>query len=183
MALSRLGAARITSLGDNTVESKTLNAIYDQVAKFVMSKAPWPSVKVRVSLAQTVNTPSFGYDYEYQLPVYPKFLRLWRVNEYNLGDIDFRIEADKLISNETTISILYSGFLTDTELYDVFLEEAIILRLAYELSYSRTGEPRLAQALRTELREEMQDLINNACSQEPTEIIPSDLFVTIRGQG
>lgn len=183
MALTRLGAGRITSLGDNTVEAKALSAIYNQVAKYVMAKAPWPSIRYRATLAQTTNTPAFGFNYEYQLPTNPKCLRVIRLNEFKLGTISFQIEQDKLLTDEIAVDILYLGYITDTEAYDIYLEEAIMLRLCYELSYAKVGQYQVAAMFRKELQEEFMDLINNACSQYPTDELPSDMFIDVRNEG
>ncbi len=182
MALSRLGSSRIISLGDNTVESKTLNAIYNQVAKFVMAMGPWPSVKCRAVLAQTTTTPAFGFSYQYQLPVDPKCLKVLRLNELKLGDVNYQVEGDKIICDEAAVSILYIGYITDTEQYDAYLEQAIINQLVVEMAYSRTGQFPVASALMQDARKQIEDLLNNACTQNPSEDIPSDMFTDIRNE-
>lgn len=182
MALSRLASRRIISLGDNTIESKTLSAIYNQVAKYVMARAPWPSVRYRATLAQTTDMPAFGFNYEYQLPTNPKCLRVLRLNEDKLGTIDFTIERDRLLTDESSVSILYLGFITDTEAYDIYLEEAIMLRLCYEMTYSSSGQYQVAAAVRKEFREEFEDLVNMATSQYSSSELPSDTFTDIRNE-
>lgn len=125
MALNTLGANPITALTDNTEEGKLCNTFFDTLADRAMMQGSWTSTIVRTSLAQTTNTPSFGYANEFQLPVDPKCLKVLNVNECVAGDKDFKIEGDKLLSDDDTISIRYIARLTDTEDWDPLLVEAM----------------------------------------------------------
>jgi hypothetical protein len=145
LALSRLGANRITSLTDGTAEADLCNIFFDDIADQVMSEGSWSSTIFRVELAQTTNTPSFGYANEFQLPVDPKAIKILNIDEAVPGGIDYRIEGDKLLSDEGTMKIRYIGRLTDTEDWDIYLGKAFISRLASELAYPLTGDTRKAE--------------------------------------
>lgn len=146
LALSRLGASTITSLTDNTTEAKLCNTFFTDLADEVMVEGSWSSTITRASLARTTNTPAFGYTYEFQLPVDPKCLKVLSIDEEQSGSVDYRIEGDKLLSNESTMKIRYIARLTDTEDWDAFLQRAFISRLASELAYPLTGDARKAEA-------------------------------------
>ena len=92
LALSRIGASRITSLTDGTVESTLCNVLYDDMAEEVMSEGSWSSTIARSALNVTTNTPAFGFSYEFQLPTVPRTLKILNINEDTVGDYDFRIE-------------------------------------------------------------------------------------------
>lgn len=150
MALSRLGASTITSLTDGTTEAKLCNTFFDDIAKRVMMQGSWSSTIKRVSLARTTTTPAFGYTYSFQLPVDPKCLKVLNVNEDEQGYVDYRIEGDKLLTDESEIKIRYVAELTDTEDYEVGLTEAIEMLLASYLALPITSNSNLADLLKRE---------------------------------
>ena len=146
-ALSRLGVSSITSLTDNTVEAKACNLIYDDIADEVMVEGEWSSTIVRATLAQTTNTPTYEFTYEYQLPVSPLTLKVLSLDEFPPGSNDYKIEGDKLLTDLTAVNIRYIGRITDTQQYGVLLQRAIVARLALELNYSLTSDKGLTQQL------------------------------------
>jgi hypothetical protein len=147
LALARLGAARITSLSDNTNEAKLCNLMFDDIAEEVMSEGAWSSTVSRASLALTANTPAYGYTYEFQLPTDPFCLRVLEINDLTSGDYDYRIEGDKLLANINTMKIRYIGRITDTQSYDPMLKRAVVSRLAAELAYPITGNLQTSKAM------------------------------------
>lgn len=157
MALSKLGANSITSLTDGTTESILCNTFFEDLAKRVMVQGSWTSTITRVSLARTTTTPTYDYTYEYQLPVSPKCLKVLDVDEETPGTIDYRIEGDKLLTDESSIKIRYIAYLTNSEDYGVLLTECIEILLAVYLCIPLTGNSQLSIAL----KEEYMERINN----------------------
>lgn len=146
MALSRLGANTITSLTDGTSEAKLCNTFFNDISEEVISEGSWSSTIRRASLAKTTNTPVYDYTSEFQLPVDPKALKILNVNESSPNDIDYVIEDDKLLTDESTIKIRYVAFITDTEDWDVYLKRAFVARLCSELAYALTGDEGKSQS-------------------------------------
>jgi len=144
LALSRLGASTITSLGDNTTEAKLCNTFFNDLADEVMSEGSWTSTITRATLALTTNTPAFGFDNEFQLPVDPQALKILNIDEDIPGSTTYRIEGDKLLSNNDNMKIRYIARLTDSEDWDIYLQRAFIARLASELAYPLTGDDKKA---------------------------------------
>jgi len=157
MALSKLGANTIVSLTDGTSEAILCNTFFEDLAKRVMVQGSWTSTIKRAALAQTTNTPTYDYSYEYQLPVGPKCLKVLDIDEEVPGTIDYRIEGDKLLTDESSINIRYIGYLTTTEDYGVLLTEAIETLLASYLALPLTGNAQLSQAL----KQEYIEILNN----------------------
>lgn len=181
-ALTRLAASRITNFEtDNTAEAKDCNAIYDLIAEEVMSIGDWPSVRRRASLAQLTSTPAFEFAYAFQLPTDPKCLRITRINDCKPGDIEYTIEGDQLLTNESSISIKYLAFITDTNKYDIDLRQAIIDRLVAELAYKKTGSISTYQASLKYFNDHAKELLARACvGSQSSEIINSDTFTDAR---
>ena len=144
-ALSRLGAKTITSLEDGTTEANLCSAMFDILAKEVMAAGSWSSTIARIELASTGSTPSFEFSYTFQLPVDPLCLKVLAVNEGAPGVIQYAIEQDKLLTDESSIKIKYVSYLTSTDDWDTLLTRAFIARLASELAYPITGSDSKAQ--------------------------------------
>jgi hypothetical protein len=185
MALSRLSCKPIISLSDNTTEAKTLNIIYDMVAENVMALGPWTSCTKRATLAQLTDTPDWGYTYQYQLPTDPKFIKCLLLNECKKGDIDFAIEGDKLLCNETTAQIKYIALITDTESYDAYLRQAITERLICEMAYQKTGSEGNLDRMEKVFAAKVDALLNMNNTQgnnNEDRDLPSDTFTDIRNE-
>ena len=150
MALSRLGANTITALTDATTEAKLCNTFFTTLARRVMGQGSWSSTLTRTSLAMTTNTPAFGFTNEFQLPVDPLCLRVISIDETVPGSIDYRIETDKLLTDDGSVKIRYIAELTDTEDWDIYLEEAFEVLLAHYLSLSLSSDKQLSRSLRQE---------------------------------
>jgi len=140
LALVRLAGNRITSLTDDTATAKLCNLLYDDIVEEVTMEGAWTTAVTRAELSQTSNTPTYEFNNEYQLPTNPKFLKILEVNEGEPGSTVYRIEGDKLLTDETTMKIKYIGRIDDPQSYGIQLRRAIITRLTAELAYSVTGQ-------------------------------------------
>ena len=74
MGLSRIGVKRITALDEDSSQAIAANAIWEYIRDEVLETKDWRFAKTRIDLAQNAETPEYGYDYAYTLPV--DFLRL-----------------------------------------------------------------------------------------------------------
>ena len=180
MALSRLGADRIISFSDGTRSAKEINARYELVAEFTMSMGGWPSCVKRASLAQLSDTPTYGFDYAYQLPTDPRCLKVLAINEDRLGDIIYSIEDGKLLCDETSVDILYIAYITDSGAYDTYLTQAIIEMLVIELAYVFTGQVDVAEKIKVSSQKKIDDLLTHASAQGSSFDLPSDTFIDVR---
>ncbi len=139
IAMTILGADRITSLEDNAENARRLTAIYDACREEVLRAHPWNFALIRTQLSRLSSTPVFGFDYEFQLP--SDCLRVVQVNNGAdvLSDDDFKIEGRKLLSDEDTIYIKYIGNITDSNQYTSQFIYLFATRLAAELAYAITN--------------------------------------------
>lgn len=178
LALARLGVKSITSLGDNTLEARMANLVFEDMAKEVMTEGVFSSTIRRVALNATTNTPAYGYSYEFQLPTNPKSLRVISINEDEPGTYDYRIEGDKLLANISTMKVKYVAYLTNSEDYDEMLKKALVARLAAELAYPLTGSSGVSNAMYQRYERELSDCMavdgQNGSNQY---IISSDLTI------
>ena len=157
MALSKLGSNTITSLTDGTAEAILCNTFFEDLAKRVMVQGSWTSTIRRATLAQTTTTPTYEYTYEYQLPVGPKCLKVLDIDEEVPGTISYRIEGDKLLTDDTSVKLRYIAYLTNSDDYGSLLTEAIESLLASYLCIPITGNSQLAMAF----KQEYIEILNN----------------------
>jgi len=180
LALTRIAASRISDFSDNTVEAKDCKAIYDLIAEDVMSMGDWPSTRRRATLAQLSTAPAFEYTYAYQLPTNPRCLRVISINECKPGEIDYTIENDQLLTNETSVSIKYSAFVDDPNKYDVYLRQAIVDRLAAELIYGKTGQSSAFKSALDFAENRVMKLLAEASPAGTSKEVNSDTFIDVR---
>ena len=180
LALSRIGASRITSLTDGTVESTLCNVLYEDMAEEVMSEGSWSSTIARSALNVTTNTPAFGFSYEFQLPTVPRTLKILNINEDTVGDYDFRIEGDKLLANVSSVSVRYVSFIEDTASYDVYLKRALVSRMAAEMAYTLTGSATVAERLYARYLRDLDDGLSNNGQQGSEQLTVSPDLLKVR---
>ena len=154
-AMDLLGAATITALTENSKEARLCNRRFDTVRDAVLRAHSWNVAITRASLAADSAAPAFGFSTQFTLPTDPYCLRVisfWNTNVNNDiaaydSNVMYKIEGRKILSNESTCSIIYIGRVTDTELYDSLLSSTIAHRLASETAYAITGSNALAQSM------------------------------------
>jgi hypothetical protein len=146
IALKRLGCALIVSLTDGSDQASALSAVYNSTRDRLLRELPWNFAQFRVRLASDpTKTPVFGYAYAYPLPTMPYCVK---VNETDPPDAVFDIEntidsAGKitgrvLVTDESQISIRYTGQVTDPQQFDASFVEAFASDLAAQVAYPLT---------------------------------------------
>jgi|TARA_R100000049_G_C1952698_1_gene101942 hypothetical protein len=145
-SLNILGATRIVSLTEDSKNARLLNQRYEPVRDAVFRAHPWNCLLKRVELAQDTATPAFEYSYQYTLP--SDCLRVIRsqYSEVSTGE-EYRVEGRKILSDESTIKILYVAKITDPNEFDTLLRETVAARLAHELCFAITQNNGLVRGL------------------------------------
>ena len=67
-ALTKLGAARIISLGDNNKQARAVASCFDDLRDAELRAHRWSFALVRTALPALTTTPAYEFQYEYQLP-------------------------------------------------------------------------------------------------------------------
>lgn len=151
LALAKVGAARISSITQDTRSAILLNSIFESKRDEVLRRGKWKFATKRAELAPNSNTPDFEYDYEYDLP-----------NDY-LGPVDtypdtvdYVIENGKILSNEDTLDFAYIYRVTDPAAWDTSFCEALACALAAEAAYALTQSVTLADKLEKEAERKLK---------------------------
>lgn len=177
LALVRLGFEPVATLNDDNDRARAGKRIYDQCRDELLRSANWNFAQVRVALAQGTTDPAWGELYAYQLPS-----DCLMVLETNLADTaPWRIEGRQLVTGEPAASILYVRQVTDPGEYDPSFTEALVDRLAFQLSYPLTRNAALGDVL----LKKADDSFRRAKSRDGAEGRPlkkflSDSFTRVR---
>tara|TARA_R110000824_G_scaffold1439_3_gene7248 strand:+ start:205 stop:780 length:576 start_codon:yes stop_codon:yes gene_type:complete len=145
-ALRLLGDDPITSFGDDTERARLVNAIHEEMRDEVTRAAVWNCCKARQVLAALTETPAFGWGYYHQLPG-----DSLRVVDVLSGDtrIDHTIEGRRLMTDVSTVNLIYLKRVTDPNDLDVLFISALTARIAAELALPVSGSNTVATAMWT----------------------------------
>jgi len=113
---------------------------------------PWNCLQVRLELAASTTTPAWGFTYAYTLPV--NCLRLLRVLDY---DSNHKVEGRKILSNASTMKILYISRVTDPNEYDELLRETLSAALGADIAYAVTSNNTTSQNMILSYQEKLRD--------------------------
>lgn len=176
-ALLELGVDTMTTTSDETRQAKLINSVYDGIVDRVIAHGYYPSTIRRATLSQLSETPAYEYSYQYSLPADPFCLRVISVNENNPGEIDYKIEGDKLLTDESSVKIKYIARLEQEADMDPFLKEVIIYTLAYKICMPLTQDKQLKRELFTFMRDAERQAQSAAALQGvPDKINYSDIL-------
>ena len=129
-ALNQLGASTILTLTEDSKNARLCNARYTQIRDAVFRSHPFNCLQKRVELSSSTTTPAWGYSFQYDLP--GDCLRLLRILDY---DSDHKVEGRSILSNNSSMKILYISRITDPNQYDELLRETISAALAADIAY------------------------------------------------
>ena len=144
-ALTYLGANRITSLSDETLEAQSASNMYEDSLRSILSECCWKFATKRVLLNKLNEEPAYienGMAYYFQLP--SDLVEIFGVmNDEAVWDR----EAKKIISNQSEFGIKYVYFCDDTALYPSYFVDAFAIKLAADMCYELTNSEAKTEAL------------------------------------
>ena len=159
-ALNQLGATTILSLTEDSKNARLCNSRFTQVRDAVFRSHPWNCLQKRVELAADTDAPAWGFSYAYTLPA--DCLRLLRILDY---DSNYKVEGRKILSNTSSMKILYIGRVTDPNEYDELLRETLSAALGADIAFAVTSNNQTA----TNMYNLFQDKLKDARFVDSTE--------------
>ena len=159
-SLNQLGATTILSLTEDSKNARLCNQRYTQVRDSVFRSHPWNCLQKRVELAADTDAPAWGFSFAYTLPA--DCLRLLRILDY---DSNYKVEGRKILSNTSTMKILYIGRVTDPNEYDELLRETLSAALSADIAFAVTSNNTTA----TNMYNLFQDKLKDARFVDSTE--------------
>lgn len=188
-ALTKLGEARITSLSDDLKPAREASSLWDVVRDAELREHNWNFAISRTSLAALSTEPSWGYEYEYQLPA--DCLRVIQVDEYYPGpslsdyrggsEAEYQIEGRKILSDLTApLKIRYISRIEDTSQWDALFVEAFACRLAAELAEPLTQSNTKRDMAWAEYARAIKAATKADAIENPPEYLPDDSWILSR---
>lgn len=175
LALTALGADRIVSFDENSENARRVTAVYDYCLEDVLRAHPWNFAIQRQQLSRLTSTPTFGYDYEFQLP--PDCLRVLDINDGSYLITDYKVENRKILCDYTDIYIKYIGRVTDPTQFTSQFIFVLSSRIQAELAYPITNN-KSSSEMSYNLYQQRLQLAKQADAQESdsTNVIDQDLW-------
>ncbi len=118
----------------NGALNRLCNARFTQIRDGVFRSHPWNCLQKRVQLAADSTAPAWGFTQQYTLPA--DCLRVLTILDY---DADYKIEGRKILTDNSSMKILYISRVTDPNEYDELLRETLSAALAADIAYAITS--------------------------------------------
>jgi hypothetical protein len=151
-ALNQLGATTILSLTEDSKNARLCNSRYTQVRDALFRSHPWNCLQKRIELAADSVAPAWGFSYQYTLPA--DCLRLLVILDY---DSNYKVEGRKILSNTSSMKILYVARVTDPNEYDELLRETLSAALGADIAYGVTSSSPVTQNMYTLFQNKLRD--------------------------
>ena len=151
-SLNQLGATTILSLTEDSKNARLCNQRFTQVRDAVFRSHPWNCLQKRVELAADTTAPAWGFSYAYTLPA--DCLRLLRILDY---DSNYKVEGRKILSNTSSMKILYIGRVTDPNEYDELLRETLSAALGADIAFAVTSNNQTATNMYNLFQDKLKD--------------------------
>ena len=181
-ALNLLGASTISALTEDSKNARLCNQRYEPVRNRVFRSHNWNCLITRIQLAQDTTGPVVEYTYGYTLPT--DCLRVLKIHNGTTDSIasnlDYKVEGRKIVTNETTIYLVYIALDTDPNTYDSYLAESISHQLAADLCYAITNNSTLANNYMTRADERLREARFIDSTENALDTIESGEFTDAR---
>lgn len=142
MALILLSAEQIVSVDAPVPSAKKAKVIWDITRDALLEEHPWNFAVKRVKLPSLTTSPSFEYTYTFELPTdWIKSLDLYP------AEIEYKIEDNKLLCNEPSISLKYIARIEDTTKFTPLFADTLAAALAWRLAYPITQSSSVVSAM------------------------------------
>ena len=132
----------ISALGQAGREGEICELMYPLVRDRLLASHPWNFAIGRSTLIADTTDPDFEYGNQYFLPGdYLRALSLFDSLER------WKIESGKLVTDETTVQLIYVRKITNPGLFSELFTELLAATLAAEIAEVITGSSNKAQIL------------------------------------
>jgi hypothetical protein len=178
-ALGMMGDDFIISLTppDDTDRARLAKVLYEPLLKVAMHEAPFNFTLKRVTLSPDSDAPPWGYKYQFQIPT--DSLRVWRMKDKS---IEFKVEGDKILCDETPVYIIYIRYIEDPNKWDPHFTEAFCYKLASRMS-PLLGSDSKSEKFDKWYKDAIKDAILDDFKEGYPEKFSSDVLTDVRVGG
>jgi len=181
-ALNLIGASTISALTEDTKNARLCNQRYEPVRNRVFRGHNWNCLIKRVQLAANSTDPVVEYAKSYALP--SDCLRVLKIHNGTTdsiaSDLDYKIEGKNIVTDQTTVYVVYVALDEDPNNYDSYLREAISHQLAADLAYAITNNATLANNYLTRADERLREARFIDATENSLDTIEANEFTDAR---
>jgi len=188
-ALTKLGAARIISFGDDNKQSRAVQSMFDIVRDAELRAHVWSFAVRRKSLPALTTAPDWGFEYQYELP--SDCLRILQVNDIyqgpdlsnyrNSSTAEYQLEGNKILAEYAPpLKIRYVSRIEDTTEWDSAFVEAFACRLAMEMAEDLTQSNTKRELAQGEYEQALVMAIRSGAFEQQHEDLPDDAWILSR---
>jgi len=176
LALTKLGAARIISLADDSKQARSLSAIFDITRDAELAAHPWSFAIVRAEIPASSTAPAFGWNAAYPLPA--DCVKLVQVGDvFTFYDTDvgplFDVEGGSVLTDEASpLQIRYVYRVTNSGLFAPLFIESLACRLAADVAEDLTQNLSKREAAQGEYRMAISAAKRANAIERPPQIVP-----------
>lgn len=183
LALQKLGAARITSLTEDSRNARSCNTAYGPMRDRELRTHVWNFARKRVVLAPDATAPVFDFLYAFSIP--SDSLRVLPPND---NDLDWQIEGGKILTNtvrtisggSAALNLVYIAQITDANAMDAAFRDALACKIAEQICEEITQSSDKKQAAVDGYKRAISDAkLANAIEQISADP-PTDTWDTAR---
>src|SRR3990167_4634405 len=161
-ALTLCGASPITAITDDTNNARALNRVYEIALKAVLTECRWTFATTRASLTLSSTAGTLPWTHDGEAYVYVRPSTCLKIFEVSSPYAVWREEGDTIISDTVDLGIKYVYYHDDPSKYPSYFLEALIDKLASDISYMiinsvSKAEAFLAKYLKVSLPKAMAD--------------------------
>ena len=150
-ALAKLGSRFISSFDEETKEARLCREQYQKIKRALLYEHPWSFARKRVKLVLSGDVPIYEYKYAFIIPADSLRIIATSLDEEpdDAGEPPrFKIEADRLVTNESNVSIVYISGTVDETLFTAGFSELLTKKLSMDLCYALVSDIELFSMLR-----------------------------------
>ena len=181
-SLNLLGASTISALTEDTKNARLCNQRYEPVRNRVFRGHNWNCLIKRVELARNSTAPVMEFNYAYALP--SDFLRVMKIHNGTTdsiaADLPYKVEGKNIVTDQTTVYLVYVALDTDPNNYDAYLREAISHQLAADLAYAITNNATLANNYLTRADERLREARFIDATENSLDTVEANEFTDAR---
>jgi len=181
-ALNLIGASTISALTEDTKNARLCNQRYEPVRNRVFRGHNWNCLIKRIELARNSTAPVMEFNYAYALP--SDFLRVMKIHNGTTdsiaADLPYKVEGKNIVTDQTTVYLVYVALDTDPNNYDAYLREAISHQLAADLAYAITNNATLANNYLTRADERLREARFIDATENSLDTVEANEFTDAR---
>lgn len=179
-ALTKIGAARVNSLTDQSVNARACQSCYYALRDRLYRDHPWNFAIQRFQLAANATAPAFGPTNAFPLP--SGWAKLLPPDVFqNMNDRDWIIEGGQVITNDAApLNVRLVMKIEDPNLMDVSFREALAALMSMELCEILTQSNTKKQAASADYKMSIDQAKKNNAIEKVPQVAAEDKYITCR---